>query len=357
MMAVLRLRYVHSFVDKTGRVRFYFRYRGKRWPLPGAPGGAEFASRYDELRAECLAAATDRASDDVVVHGPGTVGFVVDRYLASEAYITRSESTRRHYRVTLDQLRDICGRALIGDLKERHIRQLRQRFAASSTADLAVMLLRTLWSFAKEELAMDLGPNPAAEIKQRHKRAWSHEPWPDDVIERFEAHATPTPSAQLALLLLLFTGQRASDVVRMRWNDYNGEGIAVRQLKTGAKLWIPCHSRLKEALKRTERKSEFILTTRYGKGYSAHGLCNMIADATARLGAKECTAHGLRCNAATALAEAGSSIHQIMAITGHQTLRQAQLYARHVEQRRLAQEAISRQEVANPRTKGQQTSG
>jgi hypothetical protein len=28
-MAVLRLKYVHSFVDKTGRVRYYFRHRGK----------------------------------------------------------------------------------------------------------------------------------------------------------------------------------------------------------------------------------------------------------------------------------------------------------------------------------------
>src|SRR5262249_17516631 len=150
---------------------------------------------------------------------------------------------------------------------------------------------------------------------QRHKRAWSHEPWPDDFIERFEVHATPRPSTQLALLLLLYTGQRAGDVAAMRWDQYDGTGIKVCQSKTGATLWIPCHSRLKAALDRIERKSEFILTTRYGKGYSAHGLCNMIAEATARLGAKECTAHGLRCNAATALADAGCSVHQIMAIT------------------------------------------
>ena len=28
----------------AGRARFYFRYRGKRWPLPGEPGTAEFCS-------------------------------------------------------------------------------------------------------------------------------------------------------------------------------------------------------------------------------------------------------------------------------------------------------------------------
>ena len=51
-MATMRLRYVHSFVDKTGRVRYYFRHRGKRWPLPGEPGSVEFSERYDELRRE-----------------------------------------------------------------------------------------------------------------------------------------------------------------------------------------------------------------------------------------------------------------------------------------------------------------
>ena len=55
-MATMRLRYVHSFVDRTGRVRYYFRYRGKRWSLPGEPGSAEFAARYDELWRERLAA-------------------------------------------------------------------------------------------------------------------------------------------------------------------------------------------------------------------------------------------------------------------------------------------------------------
>jgi hypothetical protein len=51
-MATMRLQYVHSFVDKTGRVRYYFRYRGKRWPLPGLPGSAEFSAAYDEARRE-----------------------------------------------------------------------------------------------------------------------------------------------------------------------------------------------------------------------------------------------------------------------------------------------------------------
>lgn len=60
----------------------------------------------------------------------------------------------------------------------------------------------------------------------------------------------------------------------------------------------PCHFKLKEALDRAERKSEFILTTQLGSGYIDGAFCNMIAELAARIGAKEYTAHGLRNNAA-----------------------------------------------------------
>jgi hypothetical protein len=78
-MATLRLRYVHSFVDKTGRVRFYFRYRGQRWALPGHPGTTEFTETYDALRRECL---TKPVADNIVF-GPGTCG-LCDRKISRQ---------------------------------------------------------------------------------------------------------------------------------------------------------------------------------------------------------------------------------------------------------------------------------
>ena len=35
------------FVDRTGRVRYYFRHKGRRWSLPGDPGSKEFGAAYD----------------------------------------------------------------------------------------------------------------------------------------------------------------------------------------------------------------------------------------------------------------------------------------------------------------------
>jgi integrase len=351
-MATMRLRYVHSFVDKTGRVRFYFRHRGERWPLPGEPGSVEFSARYDELRRQHLEPAQGRGN---VVFGPNTMGAVIEKYLASEDFKSKAHHTRRQYRRLLDRIKERCGRALITDLREDHVREIRSKFLPHTfTADEAVMLLSTLWSFAKEHLAMRLGSNPTRDVPRLHKRTWEHKPWPDAVIQEFDARARPRRNARLALLLLLYTGQRAGDVAAMKWERYDGKGIEVRQEKTDELLWIPCHSKLRDALDRAERKSEFILTTQLGSGYSDGAFCNMIAEATAQIGRKEYTAHGLRKNAAKALAEAGCTIHQIMAITGHKSLSLAMHYSKGAAQKRLAQEAIDKLEsatkVANPRT-------
>jgi integrase len=358
-MATLRLRYVHAFVDKTGRVRCYFRHQGKRWPLPGEPGSTEFTARYDELRRDCIKPEPGRGN---VAFGPNTLGSVIEKFLASDDFTSKAHHTRRQYRRLLDRIKELCGRALITDLREEHVREIRSRFLpATFTADSTVMLLSTLWLFAKEHLAMRLGPNPTTDIRKLHRQAWEHEPWPEAVIKKFEAEARPKPNASLALLLLLYTGQRAGDVAAMKWERYDGKGIEVRQQKTDELLWIPCHSKLKDALDRAERKSEFILTTQLGSGYSAGAFCNMIAEATAQIGAKQYTAHGLRKNAAIALAEADCTVHQIMAITGHKTLKQAMHYTKGVAQKRLAQEAISKLEsagrVANPETAGERKTG
>jgi integrase len=353
-VATLRLRYVHSFVDKTGHTRFYFRHQGKRWPLPGEPGSAQFAARYDELRQEHI---TARPANNVTF-GPNTLGFVIEKYLGSKEFKSKAHNTKRQYRQILDRLKQIAGRGLTVDLHEGHVRDIRLRFLpATFAADEAVMLLSMLWIFAKEHLAMRLGPNPTTDIRKLHKQSWTHEPWPEAVIDKFEAEARPKANASLALLLLLYSGQRAGDVAAMKWGQYDGKGIQVRQQKTDTLLWIPCHWRLGDALERAERKSEFILTTQNGSGYSAGSFCNMIAEATAQIGHKEYTAHGLRKNAAIALIEAGCEVPQVMAILGHKTWKMAMHYAQQRDQRKLAQQAIDKWEVANPRTSGVRASG
>ncbi|MFC7552635.1 tyrosine-type recombinase/integrase [Pseudoroseomonas wenyumeiae] len=55
-----------------------------------------------------------------------------------------------------------------------------------------------------------------------------------------------------------------------------------------------------------------------------------------------CSPHGLRKAAATRLAELGCTAHEIMAVTGHRTLKEVDRYTRSVSQRVMAESAFSR---------------
>lgn len=349
-MTTVRLKYVHSFVDRHGGARYYFRFRAMRWPL-GAPGEPGFMAAYEAHLAharELLA----RPRPKNVAFLKGTLGWTIEQFLASEEYQGRAQNTKAGYRRVLDELRIRYGAAMMATLKDRNVKQirndLRETFTAS-TADIGRGLLSTLWEFADERFPeLALGANPTHGISKVHRTHKAREPWPADLIERFDAAATEP--VRLAMLLLLYTGQRRSDVVRMTWAAFDGKSIAVVQQKTGEPLTIPCHHALRKALATTPRRHDYILVHERGDGpYTGPGLASVFRAALRRLGVQGYSIHGLRKNAGVALAEAGCTTRQIMAILGHRTHGQAMHYTRRADQKREAEAAMEKWEQADKR--------
>jgi integrase len=131
----------------------------------------------------------------------------------------------------------------------------------------------------------------------------------------------PSGHLCLAVLLLLSTGQRRSDAVRMKWSQFDGEIIEVpHQQKTNEYVAIPCHHRLRSVLSTLPRRSEYILTGERGTPYHhPQSLAAAVRRQLHALGIRGYSVHGLRKNAAKALAEVGCSVSEIMAVTGHRT--------------------------------------
>jgi len=127
----------------------------------------------------------------------------------------------------------------------------------------------------------------------------------------------------------------------MSWRDVEGSTIKVIQGKTKAELWIPLHPGLAAALAAWPRTHMVMLTTHYDEPHSVKGLGNWMAATIAQAGLPDrCVTHGLRKVAARRLAEAGCTAHQIMSITGHQSMKEVERYTKAVEQKRLAVAAI-----------------
>jgi site-specific recombinase XerD len=101
---------------------------------------------------------------------------------------------------------------------------------------------------------------------------------------------------------------------------------------------------LDRELSTASRSHSTILVTAYGERFSVKGFGQMISAAIHEAGLPErCKAHGLRKAAARRLAEAGCSVSEIAAITGHKTLAEVERYTRAADQERLARQAIQRQ--------------
>jgi enterobacteria phage integrase len=209
-----------------------------------------------------------------------------------------------------------------------------------------------LWQYADQHLDLDLGANPTVGVSRLHKVTKEHQPWPDDVLAAFEAHAPG--HLRLAVALLLYTGQRHSDVVKMRWSQFDGDTIEVVQQKTGEPVTIACHKRLRSILSALPRRGEFILIGERGKPYKAASLAAMVRKQLRAIGIRGYSVHGLRKNAALSLSQAGCSVPEIMAVTGHRSAAMALHYSKRAEKKRLARSAIDKweaAEVSNQRTK------
>ena len=99
-----------------------------------------------------------------------------------------------------------------------------------------------------------------------------------------------------------------------------------------------------------------LLTTERGKSYGANAFSEMFRKWCDAGGLPQhCVFHGLRKAACTRLADAGASVHEIAAISGHQTLKEIARYTKAADQARLALGRIANTgvkskgiEVSNP---------
>jgi integrase len=172
--------------------------------------------------------------------------------------------------------------------------------------------------------------------------------WDEDEIAQFEAVHPIGSKARLALALGLYTAQRRSDVIRIGRQHIRDGVLTVRQQKTGAQLAIPVHSDLQTIIDASPGGPFTLLTTPRDKSYKGDDFTDQFrrwCDA-ANL-PEHCVFHGLRKAACRRLAEAGCTVHEIAAISGHKSLKEVERYTKGVDQARLARAALERMGTAS----------
>jgi integrase len=185
------------------------------------------------------------------------------------------------------------------------------------TAALAALRQLERWGIVR-----DLLPQPitlGVEIGRSHD---GHKPWTDEQVRLAETHARP----ELARVVTLAanTGQRGSDLVKMRWTDledYNGRtGINVTQLKTGRQIWVPITQELASAMAQWERRPGFILLRPTGIPWTRKALTwAWIVERDGNPALRPLAGlvlHGLRATACVRLLRAGANTRRIADMVG-----------------------------------------
>src|SRR5205814_3345377 len=178
-------------------------------------------------------------------------------------------------------------------------------------------------------------------IRQPYTVAQEHQPWPEHVQDDFLAACDE--NLYVAFHLLICTGQRVSDVAKMKRTQYNGTHFSLTQQKDRSKtpMMIKAPKLLRDVLANALKSngSEFLLTHKWGRRYTAQSLSLRIRETLRRAGHRDYTTHGLRKNAGIMLAENGATVPQIMSALGHKTPKMALYYCRLANQKLLADQA------------------
>jgi integrase len=329
-MTRIKLRYVNEYRDRHGKLRRYFRRPGSRAiPLPGLPGSIEFMAAYQAALA--VKAPPPPSPRHVIA---GSLAAVVVGYLRSSDFINLSPSSQASYRVALKPILTAHGHRLVRELPNVAARHIIEEIGVSKPgmANLTRSDLSKVMAYAIE--IGERTDNPFAGLKRN--RLGTHHTWTDAEIAQFERRWPLGTRERLAFALLLYTGQRGGDVVRIVRSDIVDGRIRVTQDKTRKgttnELMIPIHPALARALQAGPVVGLQHLITD-ARGRPLRNLTDLIEAAVKRAGLPtRCVAHGLRKAALRRLAEHGSTTKEIAAVSGHRSLSEIERYTARADQ-------------------------
>jgi len=366
-MAEITLEYVNSFIDARGRRRHVFRRKGhKRVTIKGKPGSQEFMDAYHALLEKTGGSPSPQIGE--IKGKAGTVDWLMVRYLKHDDFTKGlAKATQGAWRPILDRFRDHktpsgrrYGENQIATIREKSIRD----FLDGKTPSQQKNELKAVRGFVRFAISQQaLSQDPTVNIKPpKAAKSMGHMTWKEPQIEQYRERHQLGTIARLALELLLniaarrhdvhFIGQQHISAGKLVWRPH-------KTLRTTAKLLsiriMPSLQEAMDAIPPGVRAKGVmaLLVNEYGRPFaSAAAIGNKFADWCDQAGLKPVLcddgrirnfrAHGLRKAALRVLAHAGATGIELMAVSGHSSLKQLQEYLDEVDQERAADAAMAK---------------
>lgn len=323
--------------EKTrhGKVVWYFRRDdGPRIRIRGEYGSKEFMAAYQAALAGLVKA--DR--NDPRKPAADSLAWLVRRYRESTAWTGLSPETRRTREGLLRQLEAVD--RPYDSITKKDIRiSLEKRSEKPSIAGHFLKTARSLFKWAVEsDLVLE---DPTQGITAPSYDSEGYHVWSEDEVTAFENCWPIGTRERLAMGLMLYTGVRRGDAVRIGRQHIKDGVISLKTEKTGAWVYIPIMPPLAEIIEATKTGNLTLMCKADGSPMNKRYFGQWFREACTQAGVPG-SCHGLRKAGATRLAEAGATLHELNAVFGWSGAEMAGLYTEQANRRRLAASAMAK---------------
>jgi integrase len=330
--------------------------------LPVPPG---YAGPDKPLPGDCLAflAAYQTAMTEAVAVKPGerraahgSVAWLVGEYFGSLDFVGRPKSVQVKHRRHIEDFRVRRGDRMVKGLEQEHFEQrLATMLQTPAAGNQWLVAMKDLMAYAVKRKV--ISGNPVVGIAKRASaNPDGHHTWTQDQVTAFRKKHGIGTKARLAMELMVRLAFRRSDVIRLGPPDVRSNILRYVQHKmrehSPSRVEVPMPTELNGIIRQTPGTGiKRWLLDGNGNDFTESAFSHWFADMCDAAGlprkqkpngerVRLCTPHGLRKRCCTDMAERGCTAHEIMAVSGHLTLKEIERYTKMADRARNAKAAM-----------------
>jgi hypothetical protein len=352
-------RYVTDRTNADGSKRFYWQRRGHKLTLLSGDPEIRFVEQH-RLNANAdrkiRIADLEFEQDDERAYSLGTIGWTIARYKKSTKYTKCKPGTKKYYNVFLQEVFELGPHCPFEELGPIETQDFLLGYGSIASQRKAKAVLSNLFEtaiFATAKMPKPVKANWCLQVSVS-----STDPreivWEDDEIEAWnEASERHKHGGKMrvAMALMRYTAQRQTDCLNMLTGKYDGAVIALKQEKTKKHVEVPSHRDLRKFLDAhlVDHDGPFLVPGTGDEALPYASFSRWFAEIRTLAGLRdELQPRDLRRTGMTRMNEAGATVGQIAAVSGHSITKTQKILETYLKRTlKLAKGAIEKWEKSS----------
>jgi len=315
--------HLHREVTRRGRVVWFVRIgKGPRMRIRAPFGTPEFDIEYQSA----LSGAPRQSKKGPIV---GSLAWLIGRYRETAAWQGYSLATRRQRENIFKHVIATAGTEAASRITRAVVVAGRDRRAARPAAARHFLdAMRGLFAWAVE--AQHVKHNPTAGLNDPvRKKGSGFRVWTEDEVQKYERRWPLGTRERVWLDVLLYTGLRRGDAVRLGRQHVRGGIATLKVQKSGylIEVALPILPVLQKTLDAGPCGDLAFIAGARGAPLTKESFGNLFREACKKAGVPG-RAHGLRKLGATRAANNGATVHELQALFGWVDIKMPALHAR-----------------------------